>query len=57
MVVEKKNYEYVDWFKKYLVVINNKKEFYLANEYEMEKEKNNKNKITKEEMDDKDIEL
>lgn len=57
LVVEKKNYEYVDWFKKYLVVINNKKEFYLANEYEMEKEKNNKNKITKEEMDDKDIEL
>ena len=57
LVVEKKNYEYVDWFKKYLVVINNKKEIYLANEYEMEKEKNNKNKITKEEMDDKDIEL
>ena len=57
LVVEKKNYEYVDWFKKYLVVINNKKEFYLANEYEIEKEKNNKNKITKEEMDDKDIEL
>ncbi len=57
LVVEKKNYEYVDWFKKYLVVINNKKEFYLANEYEMEKDKNNKSKITKEEMDDKDIEL
>ena len=57
LVVEKKNYEYVDWFKKYLVVINNKKEFYLANEYEMEKEKNNKNKITKEEIADKDIEL
>ena len=57
LIVEKKNYEYVDWFKKYLVVINNKKEFYLANEYEVEKEKNIKNKITKQEMDDKDIEL
>ena len=56
-VVEKKNYEYVDWFKKYLVVINNRKEFYLANEYELEKEKNIKNKITKQEMDDKDIDL
>ena len=57
LVVEKKNYEFVDWFKKYLVVIINKKEFYLANEFELEKEKNKKNKITKEEMDDKDIEL
>ena len=57
LINEKKNYEYVDWFKKYLVVINNKKEFYLANEYEFEKEKNIKNKITKQEMDDKDIEL
>ena len=57
LIVEKKNYEYVDWFKKYLVVINNRKEFYLANEYELEKEKNIKNKITKQEMDDKDIEL
>ena len=57
LVVEKKNYEYVDLFKKYLVIINNRKEFYLANENELEKEKNKKNKITKEEMDDKDIEL
>ena len=57
LVVEKKNYEYVDLFKKYLVIINNRKEFYLANENELEKEKNIKNKITKEEMDDKDIEL
>ena len=57
LVVEKKNYEYVDLFKKYLVIINNRKEFYLANENELEKEKNMKNKITKEEMDDKDIEL
>ena len=57
LIVEKKNYEFVDWFKKYLVVINNKKEFYLANEFEYEKEKNSKSKITKEEMDDKDIEL
>ena len=57
LIVEKKNYEFVDWFKKYLVVINNKKEFYLANEFEFEKEKNSKSKITKEEMDDKDIEL
>ena len=57
IIVEKKNFEYVDWFKKYLVVINNRKEFYLANEYELEKDKNNKNKITKEEMDDRDIEL
>ena len=57
LVVEKKNYEYVDLFKKYLVIINNRKEFYLANENELEKEKNMKNKITKEEMEDKDIEL
>ena len=57
LIVEKKNYEYVDLFKKYLVIINNRKEFYLANENELEKEKNIKNKITKEEMDDKDIEL
>ena len=57
LVVEKKNYEYVDLFKKYLVIINNRKEFYLANENELEKEKNIKNKITKEEMDNKDIEL
>ena len=57
LVVEKKNYEFVDWFKKYLVVIINKKELNLANEFELEKEKNKKNKITKEEMDDKDIEL
>ena len=56
LIVEKKNYEYVDWFKKYLIIINNRKEFYLANEYELEK-KSGKNKITKEEMDDKDIEL
>ena len=54
-VVEKKNYEYVDWFKKYLIIINNRKEFYIANEYE--KDKNNKNSLTKKEMDDKDIEL
>lgn len=53
-VVEKKNYEYVDWFKKYLVIINNRKEFYIANEYES---KSRKNTITKKEMDDKDIEL
>ena len=51
-VVEKKNYEYIDWFKKYLIIINNRKEFYIANEYE--KEKNSK---TKKEMEDKDIEL
>jgi len=54
-VVEKKNYEYVDWFKKYLIIINNRKEFYIANEYE--KEKNSKNSLSKKEMDDKDIEL
>jgi hypothetical protein len=53
-VVEKKNYEYVDWFKKYLIIVNNKKEFYIANEYE--KEKGN-NTVTKKEMEDKDIEL
>lgn len=53
-VVEKKNYEYVDWFKKYLVIINNRKEFYIANEYES---KSRKNTITKKEMEDKDIEL
>ena len=57
LIVEKKNYEFIDWFKKYLVVIINKKEFYLANEFELEKEKSKKNKITKEEMEDKDIEL
>ena len=57
LIVEKKNYEYVDMFKKYLVIINTRKEFYLVNENELEKEKNIKNKITKEEMDDKDIEL
>ena len=57
LIVEKKNYEYVDMFKNYLVVINYRKEFYLANENELEKEKNIKNKITKEEMDNKDIEL
>ena len=51
-VVEKKNYEYIDWFKKYLIIINKRKEFYIANEYE--KEKNSK---TKKEMEDKDIEL
>ena len=51
-VVEKKNYEYIDWFKKYLIIINNRKEFYIANENE--KEKNSK---TKKEMEDKDIEL
>ena len=51
-VVEKKNYEYIDWFKKYLIIINNRKEFYIANEYE--KEKISK---TKKEMEDKDIEL
>ena len=53
-VVEKKNYEYVDWFKKYLIIVNNKKEFYIANEYE--KDKGN-NTVTKKEMEDKDIEL
>ena len=54
-VVEKKNYEYIDWFKRYLIIINNRKEFYIANEYE--KEKNSKNSKTKKEMEDKDIEL
>ena len=54
-VVEKKNYEYLDWFKKYLIIINNRKEFYIANEYE--KEKTGKNAITKKEMEDKDIDL
>ena len=54
-VVEKKNYEYLDWFKKYLIIINNRKEFYIANEYE--KEKAGKNAITKKEMEDKDIDL
>ena len=54
-VIEKKNYEYVDWFKKYLVIINNRKEFYIANEYE--KPKDGKKNITKKEMEDKDIEL
>ena len=54
-VVEKKNYEYIDWFKKYLIIINSRKEFYIANEYE--KEKTGKNSITKKEMEDKDIEL
>ena len=54
-IVEKKNYEYVDWFKKYLIIINNRKEFYIANEYEKEKE--GKHSVTKKEMEDKDIEL
>ena len=54
-VVEKKNYEYVDWFQKYIIIINNRKEFYIANEYE--KEKNINKNMTKKEMDDKDIEL
>ena len=54
-VVEKKNYENIDWFKRYLIIINNRKEFYIANEYE--KEKNSKNSKTKKEMEDKDIEL
>ena len=54
-VVEKKNYEYVDWFKKYLIIINNRKELNIDNEYE--KEKNGKNSLSKKEMDEKDIEL
>ena len=54
-VVEKKNYEYIDWFKKYLIIINNRKEFYIANEYE--KENDGKKSKTKKEMEDNDIEL
>jgi hypothetical protein len=54
-IVEKKNYEYVDWFNKYLIIINNRKEFYIANEFENEKA--SKNSLTKKEMEDKDIEL
>ena len=55
LLLKKKNYEYIDWFKRYLIIINNRKEFYIANEYE--KEKNSKNSKTKKEMEDKDIEL
>ena len=54
-VVEKKNFEYIDWFSKYLILINNRKEFYIANE--LENQVTQKNTITKKEMDSKDIEL
>ena len=54
-VVEKKNFEYIDWFSKYLILINNRKEFYIANE--LENTVTQKNTITKKEMDSKDIEL
>ena len=54
-IVEKKNYEYVDWLNKYLIIINNRKEFYIANEFE--NEKSSKNSLTKKELEDKDIEL
>lgn len=52
-VVEKKNYEFIDVFKNYFLIINARKEFFIANE----NENNKKDKVSKKEMEDKDIDL
>ena len=53
MIIEKKNIKFVDFFTKYLIVINEKNDIFYAGKEEI----NNSKKITKEEMDNNDIEI
>ena len=51
LLLEKKNYKFVDFYKKFIIMINNKNDFFIASEKEIREQ------INKKEMDEYDIEL
>ena len=51
LLLEKKNYKFVDFYKKFIIMINNKNDFFIASEKEIREQ------INKKEMDENDIEL
>ena len=51
LLLEKKNYKFVDFYKKFIVLVNSKNDFFIASEKEIREQ------INKKEMDENDIEL
>ena len=51
LLLEKKNYKFVDFYKKFIILVNSKNDFFIASEKEIREQ------INKKEMDENDIEL
>ena len=54
MIIQKKKIEFIDVYKRYLIVINSKKDIFLA---EREVSQDKISRITKQEMDDNDLDF
>ena len=51
LLLEKKNYKFVDFYKKFIILVNSKNDFFIASEKQIREQ------INKKEMDENDIEL